>query len=142
MCPVKTELLKGAFLLFLCSFSLFFFQTLFSLGASLVDCLSFFTFLRFGTAASVTGFFVCHYVYILELVGPSYRTMGAKVMDFFWVTGAAVMALLAYLIRDWRTLLLVASFPPVLFLLLWTYVNNILKWQNMNRFCPSYERTH
>ena len=120
--PVKIELLKGAGLLFLCSFSLFFFQTLFSLGASLVDCLSFFTFLRFGTAASVTGFFVCHYAYILELVGPSYRTMGAKVMDFFWVTGAAVMTLLAYLIRDWRSLLLVASFLPVLVLLLWTYV--------------------
>ena len=97
-----------------------FFQTLFSLGASLVDCLSFFTFLRFGTAACVTGFFVCHYVYILELVGPSYRTMAAKVMDFYWVTGAAVMALLAYFISDWRTLLLVASFPPALFLLLWT----------------------
>ncbi|KAJ7382377.1 hypothetical protein OS493_035438 [Desmophyllum pertusum] len=82
--------------------------------------MSFFTFLRFGTAASVTGFFVCHYVYILELVGPSYRTMGAKVMDFFWVTGAAVMALLAYFIRDWRTLLLVASFPRFCFFLLWT----------------------
>ena len=98
---------------------LFFFQTLFSLGASLVDCLSFFTFLRFGTAALVTGFFVCHYVYILELVGRSYRTMGAKVMDFYWVTGAAVMALLAYLIPNWRKLLLVASFPPALFLFLW-----------------------
>ena len=88
----------------------------------MVDCLSFFTFLRFGTSASITGFFVCHYVYILELVGPSYRTMGAKVMDFYWVTGASIMALLAYLIRDWRTLLLVASFPPALFLLLWMYV--------------------
>ena len=87
-----------------------------------MDCLSFFTFLRFGTSASITGFFVCHYVYILELVGPSYRTMGAKVMDFYWVTGASIMALLAYLIRDWRTLLLVASFPPALFLLLWMYV--------------------
>lgn len=48
--------------------------------------------------------------------------MGAKVMDFYWVTGASIMALLAYLIRDWRTLLLVASFPPALFLLLWMYV--------------------
>ncbi|KAJ7333877.1 hypothetical protein OS493_015970 [Desmophyllum pertusum] len=107
-------------------------KTVFSLGASLVDCLSFFTFLRFGTAASVTGFFVCHYVYILELVGPSYRTMGAKVMDFFWVTGAAVMALLAYFIRDWRTLLLVASFPPVLFLLLWTVLPESARWLVVN----------
>lgn len=102
--------------------------TLFSLGASLVDCLSFFTFLRFGTSASITGFFVCHYVYILELVGPSYRTMGAKVMDFYWVTGASIMALLAYLIRDWRTLLLVASFPPALFLLLWMVLPESARW--------------
>ena len=84
-----------------------------------MDCLSFFTFLRFGSAAAITGLFVGHYVYILELVGASYRTLAGKVQDIFWVLGACITIMIAYLVRDWRYVLLIASFPPGLFYLLW-----------------------
>lgn len=84
-----------------------------------MDCLSFFTFLRFCSAAAITGLFVGHYVYILELVGASYRTLAGKVQDIFWVLGACITIMIAYLVRDWRHVLLIASFPPGLFYLLW-----------------------
>ena len=94
-------------------------QVAFSVASSFVDCLSFFTFLRFCAGAAVTGLFVGHYVYILELVGPNYRTLAGKVQDVFWVLGASIAALAAYLIRDWRYLLLFASIPPGLLFSLW-----------------------
>jgi len=94
----------------------------FSLASSFVDCLSFFTFLRFCSGAAITGLFVGHYVYILELVGTSYRTMAGKVQDVFWVLGACLMIMIAYFVRDWRHVLLIASFPAALFYLLWRWV--------------------
>ena len=94
----------------------------FSLASSFVDCLSFFAFLRFCSGAAITGLFVGHYVYILELVGSSYRTLAGKVQDVFWVLGACIMVLIAYLVRDWRQVLLIASFPVGLFYLLWRWV--------------------
>lgn len=100
----------------------------FSLSASFADCLSFFTFLRFCGGAAITGLFVGHYCYILELVGPSYRTMAGKVQDFFWVTGACIMVLIAHLVRNWRHVLLIASFPPGFFYLLWKVFPESLRW--------------
>ncbi|XP_068722341.1 organic cation transporter protein-like [Montipora capricornis] len=112
------------FCLFLCSALAFGF----SLASSFVDCLSFFTFLRFCSGAAITGLFVGHYVYILELVGASYRTMAGKVQDVFWVIGACIMVMIAYLVRDWRHVLLIASFPAALFYLLWRVFPESLRW--------------
>ena len=97
----------------------FFFQTAFSLGAVFAHSLVLFTVLRFATAASLTGFFVAQYVYSLEIVGPSYRTLASQCSQLFWTFGETGVALLAYYIREWRTLLLVISCPPALFIFLW-----------------------
>ena len=94
-------------------------QTLLRLGASFAKSLVLFAVLRFCTAACLTGFFAAHYVYILELVGPTYHTMASNCCGFFWAAGYGAIALMGYYIRDWRTLLLVSSCPPALFLLLW-----------------------
>lgn len=95
-------------------FLLYISQAVFSLGSALVDCLSFFAFLRFCAAAFAVGLFVAHYVFVLELVGPIHRTLADKVQSLFWCIGAGLIALLGYLIPEWRTLLLVCSFPPLL----------------------------
>ena len=42
--------------------------------------------------------------------------------DVFWVIGACIMVMIAYLVRDWRHVLLIASFPAALFYLLWRLV--------------------
>ncbi|XP_078365275.1 organic cation transporter protein-like [Oculina patagonica] len=112
------------FCLFLCSAL----ALCFSLASSFVDCLSFFTFLRFCSGAAITGMFVGHYVYILELVGASYRTLAGKVQDVFWVLGACIMVLIAYLVRDWRQVLLIASFPAGFFFVLWRVFPESLRW--------------
>lgn len=81
----------------------------FGTASSFVDCLSFFIFLRFVTAMSVTGLMLSGYLYFVEVVGPSYRTLGDKTPGFFWSGTGMLVGLLAYLQRDWRIQILVAS---------------------------------
>ncbi|KAK3752717.1 hypothetical protein QZH41_018692 [Actinostola sp. cb2023] len=96
--------------------------------ASAVDSLSLFALLRFGAGFSLVGVMVTQYVYVLELVGPSKRTMAGKVTDFGWVLGACFTVMLAYLIREWRLLLLVGSVPGALFLFSFKLVPETARW--------------
>ena len=52
----------------------------------------------------------------LELVGPSMRMLAGTVYMLFWGIGVLLLALMAYLIRDWRWLNLVLALPTIFFL--------------------------
>nr|XP_022288014.1 organic cation transporter protein-like isoform X1 [Crassostrea virginica] len=79
------------------------------------DLLSFMC-LRFLSGASVGGLLAVTFTMIMELVGPSYRMIAGIALELFWACGAIVLALLAYLIRDWRYLNLAVSLPALLFI--------------------------
>ncbi|XP_048580352.1 organic cation transporter protein [Nematostella vectensis] len=49
------------------------------------------------------------YTHSLEILGPTWRTYGANMVDVTWITGAFLSLMVAYLIREWRTLLWVSS---------------------------------
>ena len=51
-------------------------------------------------------------------MGPSKRAMAGNVIWMLFSSGYMLLALIAYFIRDWRTLQLVLSVPTVLFFLL------------------------
>lgn len=72
--------------------------------------------LRFLAGASVGGLLAVSFTMIMELVGPSYRMMAGIALEQFWAVGALILALLAYLIRDWRYLNLAVSLPALLFI--------------------------
>lgn len=112
------------FCIYLCAV----FLAIFSLGSALVDCLSFFAFLRFFASAFAVGLFVAHYVFALELFGPTYRTRCDKIQSLFWTIGAGLIALLGYLIPDWRTLLILCSFPPLLVFSIYTVFPESARW--------------
>ncbi|XP_068680010.1 solute carrier family 22 member 15-like isoform X2 [Montipora foliosa] len=112
------------FCMFLCGFLTF----VFSIGAAYTHSLILFTVLRVATAASLTGLMYAQYVYTLEIVGASYRTLVAQTSALFWVIGNLGLALLAYYIREWRTLLLIISCPPVLLIFLWRFVPESPRW--------------
>ncbi|KXJ28982.1 Organic cation transporter protein [Exaiptasia diaphana] len=97
-------------------------------AAAAADCLSLFSFLRFFMGFSVAGIMLSQYVYILELVGPSKRTMAGKLTDFGWVVGACYTVMLAYFIRDWRILLIVASLSAAVLLFTFKVVPETARW--------------
>ena len=62
---------------------------------------------------------LCAYVLTVEYVGKRHRHVAGTALWFFWPTSLMMMALMAYLIRDWRTLNIVGAAPGLVQIFLW-----------------------
>jgi hypothetical protein len=60
------------------------------------------------------GLQTCTFVLAMELFTPKMRTFVGAGMELFWGVGVMYLALLAWLIRDWRYIQLAISLPSVL----------------------------
>ncbi|XP_067675691.1 organic cation transporter protein-like isoform X2 [Haliotis asinina] len=87
-----------------------------------------FVILRFLNGASNIGLFVSSFVIVMELVGPSKRTLAGMVIELFWCIGLFLVGGLAYFIRDWHHLQLAISVPAVLLLGLYWLVPESPRW--------------
>ena len=54
------------------------------------------------------------YILMVELFPTEQRTFAGNVVEFFWVIGYMSMALIGYLIRNWRHMLVAITAPLVL----------------------------
>lgn len=59
------------------------------------------------------------YVLTVEYVGKRHRHVAGTALWFFWPTSLMMMALMAYLIRDWRNLNIVGAAPGLFQIFLW-----------------------
>jgi len=73
-----------------------------------------FIMLRFLIAFSVSGVFECGFVLVTEICGPHYRTYFGILTQFPFGWGAALLPVIAYFIRAWKSLQLAISIPCVL----------------------------
>lgn len=87
--------------------------------SAVADCLSLFALFRVAAGAAAAGCLLCRFVYCLELSVTSNRTAAGFVSNIFMTLGYAILALLAYLLRDWRYLMLAVSLPGILLLGFW-----------------------
>ncbi|XP_070548444.1 organic cation transporter protein-like isoform X2 [Ptychodera flava] len=83
---------------------------------------------RFGAAIALHGGFLTSFVLMTEAVGPSKRTYVGVILFLFYSCGYMAFALIGYLIREWRYLLLVISLPGVLFLSYWWIIPESARW--------------
>ncbi|XP_071114900.1 organic cation transporter protein-like [Haliotis cracherodii] len=68
------------------------------------------------------------FVFSMECVGPSKRMLVGVAMNLFWSVGNIIVALMVYLMRDWKTRQLVISIPGVLFAYLY-FLPDSPRWQ-------------
>ena len=87
--------------------------------SGVADCLSLFSLFRFGAGAGTAGQVLVRYVYCMEMVLNTDRTAAGFVSNVFLSIGYFVLALLAFLIRDWRHLMLVSSLLSAPLMLFW-----------------------
>ena len=84
------------------------------------DCLSLFSLFRFVTGAATAGCLLVRFVYCMEIIQIDHRTTAGIVNNIFVSIGFCILSFLAYLIRDWRYLMLTVSLPGLpLLLCLW-----------------------
>lgn len=96
-----------------------FLQLLTGFGSAFVHSIPLFAVLRFMVGFGLTGVMLAHYIYVMELVGPSKRTAVAN-MGLFLVSGFQMLfILIAYFERDWRNLLMIVTLPAVLLFPFW-----------------------
>lgn len=69
---------------------------------------------RVFNAFIVIAIFETFFTYLLEFVGGKYNTIIGIGCEFIWVAGWLLLGALAYLIRDWRHLVLMYSAPSLL----------------------------
>ena len=62
----------------------------------------------------VTAIFETYFTYVLEFVGGRWSAVMGLGVEFTWVLGLLVLSGLAWLIRDWRILVLSFSVPSLL----------------------------
>ncbi|XP_076033896.1 organic cation transporter protein-like isoform X2 [Oratosquilla oratoria] len=106
----------------------FFGMAVTGIGTALVPNLISFHVMRFFNAMSTSAVFQTAFVLGLEMVGPSKRVMCGVIGEYFFALGEVVLALLAWVIRDWRMLQLVLSAPCACFLFYWWVVPESVRW--------------
>ena len=65
------------------------------------------------------GSIVCLFIMATEYVGPNHRAMAGTFTWYFWTGALMLIALLAYLVRDWRKLSIITSAPGLILFVFW-----------------------
>ena len=99
--------------------SLFFRQLVAGVASSFVHNIPLFAILRFIVGFGLPGVMVSHYIYCMEMIGPKHRTAVGNLVYFYFNGFKMLFILIAYFIRDWRTLHLVIIIPVVLLFPFW-----------------------
>lgn len=98
------------------------------LVSALMPTFTSFVILRSVCALLYIGILECILTWLLETVGGRWTAIVGVGVEFFWVVGWLILALLAYLIRTWRLLLAITSVPGLLGVFLICAIPESPKW--------------
>ncbi len=74
---------------------------------------------RFIVGFFEAGCFLSMFVMATELVGPEKRALAGTLVWFYFTAGLMILGLMAYFVRNWRTLLILSSAPWIFVLAFW-----------------------
>lgn len=100
----------------------------FAFASSFAPTYKIYTLLRFLTGFFVGGEILSAFVLATELIGPSYRGFAGTMAQCFFTCGLLILPIIAYLVRDWRTLTVLLSLPFCVFILLFRIVPESARW--------------
>ncbi|XP_023575477.1 solute carrier family 22 member 7 isoform X2 [Octodon degus] len=101
-----------------------------ALGLASVASVSYvmFTITRTLTGMALAGFTVIVLPLELEWLDMEHRTVAGVLSSMFWSGGVMLLALIGYLIRDWRWLLLTVTLPFVLGIISMWWIPESARW--------------
>ncbi|XP_055372540.1 solute carrier family 22 member 4 [Condylostylus longicornis] len=91
------------------------------------DYISFLIF-AFLNAVGTASVYPLAFIIAVEMVGCRKREMSSIILNYFYAVGEALVGLLAWLSRDWRTLQYVLSAPPLLFTAYYWLIPESVRW--------------
>ncbi|XP_055934235.1 organic cation transporter protein-like isoform X1 [Argiope bruennichi] len=99
-----------------------------SIGTAFAPSFGIFSFLRFITAAAVSGLFQTGYILAVEYIGTSKRLICANIMQIVFAIGELILSLVAYFVRKWRYLELAISIPAAILLVYYWLLPESVRW--------------
>ncbi|KAM9727360.1 solute carrier family 22 member 7-like [Menidia menidia] len=100
----------------------------FGFSSSFAGSYSQFAALRFCTGFGLAGISIDSIVLSIEWVDPAHRAFIGVIGSLAWSLGNMLLAGVAFLVRDWRTLVRVVTAPLGLALLTWWWVPESARW--------------
>ena len=107
--------------------------TLFGIPLGLAPNYTIFLILQFFVAIGQLGIFQTCFIMAVELVAKERRVLCGIVIEYFFDVGAIFLAAVAYVLRDWQHILLVATCPVSLFLTYWPILPESVRWLLVNK---------
>uniref|UniRef100_A0AAV2LGP7 Uncharacterized protein n=1 Tax=Knipowitschia caucasica TaxID=637954 RepID=A0AAV2LGP7_KNICA len=87
---------------------------------------------RFFTGMSLAGISIISIVLNVEWFGIEHRTFSGIIISLDWTIGNWLLVLMAYLVTEWRTLILVVSSPLLLAVIAWRWLPESARWLMAN----------
>ncbi|XP_068086277.1 organic cation transporter protein isoform X2 [Anabrus simplex] len=85
-------------------------------------------FLRFVTAFSCATMFTAGYVICTDNTGDTYCQIVGAAYEFFWSAGVILLAVISYLVDNWRELQYAITLPTAAILILYRWIPNSPRW--------------
>ncbi|XP_046843149.1 solute carrier family 22 member 15-like isoform X2 [Xenia sp. Carnegie-2017] len=83
---------------------------------------------RFAVGAVLYGIFLPVFILSGEFVSPRYRPLSQTIMWFAFSIVLLVLALMAYFVRNWRTLMILCTAPWIFVLVFWKFTPESIRW--------------
>ena len=96
-----------------------YFQLVTGFVSAFVHSIPFFAALRFIVGLGLTGVMLSHYIFTMELIGPSTRTAAGNMIYFYYNGFQLLFIFIAYFERDWRILIMIVTLPAVFLFPFW-----------------------
>ncbi|XP_071995553.1 solute carrier family 22 member 7-like [Engystomops pustulosus] len=103
-------------------------STVFGVMSALSISYVMFSICRLICGVGLMGMTLISITLVLEWTDVSHRTFCGTISSMSWTAGYMILALLAYLIRDWRWLLLATTAPCLLAIATWWWVPESARW--------------
>uniref|UniRef100_A0A3B1JYG3 Solute carrier family 22 member 7a n=1 Tax=Astyanax mexicanus TaxID=7994 RepID=A0A3B1JYG3_ASTMX len=84
------------------------------------------------SGVALTGMSITTLALSIEWTGIKHRTFSGTILSLGWSVGNMLLALLAYLLRDWRHLMLAVTAPCILAIATWWWVPESARWLLVN----------
>ncbi|KAM9792161.1 solute carrier family 22 member 7-like [Neosynchiropus ocellatus] len=101
---------------------------IFAVASSFSTTYVMFAVLRFFTGFCITGIVIVTYVLSVEWVDIKHRKLVGVVDSLSWSFGNSMLAAIAYMVNDWRLLIISVSSPLILGILTWRWMPESARW--------------
>lgn len=91
-----------------------------------------FSVMRFFTGMSLAGISIITIVLNVEWFSIEHRTFSGIIISLDWTLGNWLLVLLAYLVTEWRMLILVVTSPLILAIVAWRWLPESARWLMAN----------